>query len=176
MHRSSAWLNLLPGVLLNIKMPSNQYRVSYDKAKTVLWPSYFYNGNFYTWKFGLYIETRPWVCCILGRFIHVQYWGQLWILTTIYIWRYVVKSYWNFDCVSSVGCLTCYARRVGTQDCFNIKTIFLDKKILMMKMRWSEDHLIFIMEISMLVRLHLYIESGRCMPMVTVMVSIHVGL
>ena len=44
---------------VNIKMPSPQYRNSHYKDKTVVRPSYLYNGNLCTRKAGLYIETGP---------------------------------------------------------------------------------------------------------------------
>ena len=44
----------------------------------------------------------------------------------------------------------------------NIKTVFLGMGIPIIKIRRSSDRLIFIMGISILVRRHLYIETGRC--------------
>ena len=47
----------------------------------------------------------------------------------------------------------------NTGSCLNIKTVFPDMGISVIKIRWSQDHLIFIMGISILVRQHLYIET-----------------
>ena len=48
----------------------------------------------------------------------------------------------------------------GTGSCLNIKIAFLGIGILIIKIRESWDHFIFIMEIYMLIRQHLYIETG----------------
>ena len=48
----------LTGSCLNIKTPSNKYRNSHYKNKTVWWPSYLYNGNPHTWEDGLFILRR----------------------------------------------------------------------------------------------------------------------
>ena len=44
----------------NIKRPL--YRNSYYKDKTISWPSYLHNGNFYSWEDGFCIEKDP---CLL---------------------------------------------------------------------------------------------------------------
>ena len=46
--------------------------------------------------------------------------------------------------------------------CFNIKTVFWYMEILIIKIRWSWDHIIFIMEIPIFVRQHRYIETVPC--------------
>ena len=43
--------------LVSIKMSSYQYKNSHHKDKMVSRPSYLYNGNTYTWRDHLYIET-----------------------------------------------------------------------------------------------------------------------
>ena len=43
-----------------IKMPSNQHKESHYKGKTILRPSYLFNGNMCTKRDSLYIETLPW--------------------------------------------------------------------------------------------------------------------
>ena len=43
----------------NMKMSFYQYRNSHYKNKMVSQASYFYNGNSYTWKGGLYIKISP---------------------------------------------------------------------------------------------------------------------
>ena len=48
-----------PGGSFNMRM-SYRYRDSYCKDKTTSRLSYFYNGNTFTWKDGVYIETGPW--------------------------------------------------------------------------------------------------------------------
>ena len=50
---------------LNIKTLSYQYKKSNYKDDTVSWMSYLYNGNTYTWKDSLCIETRSVVICPL---------------------------------------------------------------------------------------------------------------
>ena len=47
----------MPQCRLNIKMPSCKYRDSHYKDNTILWLSHLHNGNFYTWKDDLYIES-----------------------------------------------------------------------------------------------------------------------
>ena len=49
-----------PRGCFNMNMLSYQYRDSYYKDKTVLWLSYLYNRNYYTWEGGLCIETGCW--------------------------------------------------------------------------------------------------------------------
>ena len=59
MHSTSAFSkNELPGSRLNIKM-SYKYSDSHYKYKTVLQPTYLYNGNPYVWKDCCYIEIGP---------------------------------------------------------------------------------------------------------------------
>ena len=48
-----------PGDRLNKKIPSYRYKDSHYKGNTVSRPSYLYNGNSYTWKYGLQIEKGP---------------------------------------------------------------------------------------------------------------------
>ena len=52
--------NKQTGSRLNIQMLSYQYKDSHHIDKMVSWPSYLHNGNPYTWKVCLYIETGPW--------------------------------------------------------------------------------------------------------------------
>ena len=44
---------------VNIKMSSYQCRESHYEDKTVSPPPYIYDGNIYTWKDDLYIDTEP---------------------------------------------------------------------------------------------------------------------
>ena len=53
-------LTNMPGGRLNIKMSSYQYRDSHYKDETVSRLSHLYDGNLYTKKDVLYIETGPW--------------------------------------------------------------------------------------------------------------------
>ena len=47
--------------LLNIQTPSHQYRISYYEDNKVSQLPYHYNGNPYTWKDCLFIESRLWL-------------------------------------------------------------------------------------------------------------------
>ena len=55
----------IPWGRLNIDMPSYQYRDYHYKDKTVMRPSYLYNGNLHTWKDGLNFEIGAW--CFLSH-------------------------------------------------------------------------------------------------------------
>ena len=52
----------IPWDHFNIKMLSDQCKNSHYKNKTVLWLAHLHNGNNYTLKDSLYIETGPWFC------------------------------------------------------------------------------------------------------------------
>ena len=51
---------------VNMNVLSYKYMDSDYKYKMVLRPSYLYNGNPYTWKGGLYIETGRWFASLTG--------------------------------------------------------------------------------------------------------------
>ena len=53
------WWNEEPGGNLNIRTLSYQYGNSHYRAKMASQPSYLYNRNPHTWKYGLDIETMP---------------------------------------------------------------------------------------------------------------------
>ena len=77
--------------LWGIKMPSYHYRDSHYKDKRVSKSSYICNGNSYTWKYDLHIETGLWWyrpdAKLLNRYLRIVNHGvfTIWVK---HLWRH----------------------------------------------------------------------------------------
>ena len=141
-------------------MSSDQYRKSHCGDKTILRPSYLHNGISYTGKTALY-WIRPQVSSmapnnlINGIYRHRKK-AHCQISPTSSLWQALLGIF-----IESLTILWDPGSRLI------IKTIFLGMGISIIKIRWSWDHIIFIMGIPLACRVerrHLYIKQSDTKP------------
>ena len=87
------------GSWLNIKMPSSRYRNSHCRDKTILRPSYLYNGFPILVRLQLHIEPGP---------LSLRRWHDLRIVWRKDAWKYIIEWIYHYP-----SCLGIYSQYVG---------------------------------------------------------------